>query len=91
VVSTGDVSRATLEPPPGGRAAVRGNWIRDHAGEGDWSGDWQYLWHPPSQRCLDMRDPFSGERKVVHLGMPEDVEPAHADVLDLLPTPAVPA
>jgi hypothetical protein len=91
VISSGDVDRATLDPPEGGRAAVRGNWIRDHAGEGEWTGDWQFLWHPPSQRCVDMRDPFSGHRKVVHLDMPEDVEPRHADVLDLLSNLAVPA
>ncbi len=91
VVSTGDISRATLEPPEGGRAAVRGNWIRDHAREGDWTGDWQYLWHPPSQRCVDLRDPFRGELRLLHLDMPEDVEPTHADVLDLLANPVVPA
>jgi proteasome accessory factor A len=89
VVGSGDVAAATLEPPAGGRAAVRGHWIRDHAGEGDWSGDWQYLWHPPSQRCLDLRDPFCGEQRVGRLEMPEDVPPAHADVLDLLAEPPV--
>jgi proteasome accessory factor A len=91
VVSGGDVAGATLEPPAGGRAAARGNWIRDHACEGDWSADWQYLWHPPSQRCLDLRDPFRGEQQVLRLEMPEDVEPVEADVLDLLADPAVPA
>jgi hypothetical protein len=90
VFSGAAVDAATLEPPAGGRAAVRGNWVRDHAGEGDWSGDWQYLWHPPTQRCLDLRDPFSGEQRVSRLEMPEDISPVHADVLDLLTDPVVP-
>jgi hypothetical protein len=91
VVSTADVERAAGEPPPGGRAAVRGGCIRQFAGEPDWTGDWQYLWHPPSLRCVDLRDPFGGERRLVYLEVPADTAPAHADVLDLLANSAVPA
>jgi proteasome accessory factor A len=84
VITSADVERATREPPAGGRAAVRGSWIKAHAHEGAWGGDWQYLWHAPSARCVDLRYPFSGELSVRHLQVPENVPPAHADVLELL-------
>jgi proteasome accessory factor A len=84
VVGPADVDRATLEPPPGGRAAARGGWIRGHAGEGDWAGDWQYLWHPPTALCVDLRDPFAGGTPVRTLQVPEDEEAVTADVLELL-------
>lgn len=84
VLSPAEVERATHEPPAGGRAAVRGAWVRDHAGEANWFADWQYLWHPPTGRCLDLRDPFSAEGHLRQLTVPDGVEPVSADVLDLL-------
>jgi hypothetical protein len=91
VVNSADVERATHEPPPGGRAAVRGGWIREHAGETGWCGDWQFLWHPATRRCVDLRDPFSGERRLLTVDLPPDLEAIHVDVLDLLNDPFVPA
>jgi proteasome accessory factor A len=91
VLSTADVERATREPPAGGRAAARGGWIKAHADEPEWAGDWQYLWHPPTQRCVDLRDPFSGASQAVHLDLPPDLAPVQANVLDLLRARSVPA
>jgi proteasome accessory factor A len=91
VVSSADVDRATREPPAGGRAAVRGGWIKAHAHEGEWGGDWHYLWHAPTARCVDLRNPFSGELCVRQLDVPADVEALHADVPDLLCEQAAPA
>jgi proteasome accessory factor A len=91
VVTAADVDRATREPPPGGRAALRGGWIKAHAAEGFWGGDWQYLWHPPTAQCVDLRHPFAPDLRVRHLEMPPGVEPARADVLGLLYTQAGPA
>jgi hypothetical protein len=80
------VERATREPPAGGRAAARGAFIRSVAGEEDWLADWQYLWHEPTGRCLDLRDPFRGAGTLVHLPVPPDAEDddGPADVLELL-------
>jgi hypothetical protein len=91
VVTSAAVEQATREPPPGGRAAVRGGCIREFADEPEWAGDWQYLWHPPSLRCVDLRNPFSGERRVLHLEVPDEVPATHADVLELLAAPALSA
>jgi hypothetical protein len=85
-----EVEEASRIPPPGGRAALRGAWIRGHR-EGDWCGDWHYVWQPSSGQCLDLRDPFSGARRTVRLALPADLEPHEIDVLDLLrmsPQPA---
>ena len=86
VLSEGDVERATREPPAGGRAAARGAFIRSVSGEDDWLADWQYLWHEPSGRCLDLRDPFAAAGSVVHLPIPpeEEDDDGPTDVLELL-------
>jgi proteasome accessory factor A len=83
-VTDKDVERAMHQPPPGGRAEVRGDWIHAFAAEGDWFGNWDYLWHPPTARCVDLRDPFSHELHVRQLKLPEEVHALNADVLDLL-------
>jgi hypothetical protein len=58
VVLTGDdVERATRSAPPGGRAAVRAEYIKTHAGDG-WLCDWRYLYHAATRTFVDMRDPF---------------------------------
>jgi hypothetical protein len=90
VLEPGDVERASREPPAGGRAAVRGAWIREQREEADWRGDWQFLWHPPSGRCVDLRDPFSGELRVVPLGVEVNRNPYCFDILDELAAPPVP-
>jgi hypothetical protein len=78
-----EVEAASRVPPAGGRAAVRGGWIREHR-EGDWRGDWQFVWQPASGLCVDLRDPFDGRRREVRLSPPAGAEPWHIDVLDLL-------
>jgi proteasome accessory factor A len=90
ILTPADVDEASRTPPPGGRAAVRGAWIRAHR-EPDWRGDWQYVWQSSSRRCIDLRDPFSGKEQVVSLTVPPDQEPYEVDVLDLLRTPAMSA
>jgi hypothetical protein len=87
VLTDADIDRATREPPPGGRAALRGRWIRQRTTEGDWFGDWQFLWHPQTATCVDLRDPFGDELKVRQLLVPEEVNAINADVLDLLYEP----
>jgi hypothetical protein len=57
VAGAADVERATREAPPGGRAAARAACVRQLQ-EGGWSADWQSLWHPVSNRWVDLRDPF---------------------------------
>jgi hypothetical protein len=84
VLAQADVEEASRVPPPGGRAAVRGAGIRAAGGEEGWRGDWQYLWHPQTGRCLDLRDPFDGREKAVTLKVPEKAAPWSVQVLDLL-------
>jgi proteasome accessory factor A len=91
VLTTADIERAMRKPPAGGRAAARGGWIKAHADEPGWAGDWQYLWHAPTQRCVDLRDPFSGVLHAVRLDLPQGLAPVQANVLDLLRALAVPA
>jgi proteasome accessory factor A len=88
VLTNADIDRATREPPDGGRAALRGRWIHDCKGE-EWFGDWQFLWHPLTATCVDLRDPFSDKLKVRHLQVPEEINAINADVLDLLYEPTV--
>lgn len=83
VLADGAIEQASRVPPPGGRAALRGECVRAHRDEG-WRADWQYVWHMPSGRCLDLRDPFSGARREVVLTPPEGERPWHVDVLGLL-------
>jgi hypothetical protein len=85
VLAPDDVERASLEPPPGGRAAVRGHWIREHREPG-WRGDWQYLWHTASGRCVDLSDPFSGELRLAQLPTAEGNSIYCYDILDELAT-----
>jgi proteasome accessory factor A len=87
VLTPASVEEASRMPPPGGRAAVRGAWVRAHR-EADWRGDWQYVWQPSSGACVDLRDPFSGKERAVQLNLPADLEPYEVDVLDLLRAPA---
>jgi hypothetical protein len=86
VLAPGDVEQASREPPAGGRAAVRGAWIREHREDG-WRGDWQFLWHPGSGRCVDLRDPFRGELRVAQLQPAGNRNLYSFDVLDELAAP----
>jgi hypothetical protein len=64
VVGPDEIERATHEPPPGGRAAVRGDCVKTLREDG-WVCDWRYLFHSPSATFVDLRNPFETERKVV--------------------------
>jgi proteasome accessory factor A len=87
VLEPGDVERASREPPPGGRAALRGGWIRGHR-EAGWRADWQYVWQPESGQCLDLRDPFAGEQRLAQLPAVKPGEAYRVYVPDLLAAPA---
>ncbi len=66
VLTPADVERATREAPPGGRAAVRAEYVKGGDGDG-WLCDWRYVYHAPTGRFVDLRDPFSGEARVEHV------------------------
>jgi proteasome accessory factor A len=83
VVSTADIERATWQAPPGGRAAARAAAVREHHGEEGWRGDWQFLWHEDSGRCVDLRDPFRSGSRLVTLRA-EGVEADEEDDPDVL-------
>jgi hypothetical protein len=34
---------------------------------------------------VDLRDPFTGDKRQVRLDLPSDAEPWHIEVLDMLP------
>lgn len=84
VVDPADIDRATHEPPPDGRAAARAACIK---GQDDdrWAADWQYLWHAPSNRCVDLRNPFASDHRLVTLTPPAE---GPVNVLELLETAA---
>jgi proteasome accessory factor A len=90
VLNAAEVEAASWAPPAGGRAAVRGAWIREHR-EDEWRGDWQFVWHPPSGQCVDLRDPFTGARREVRVELGPGEKEWHADVLDLIESAAAAA
>jgi hypothetical protein len=63
VLTPDEVERATHEAPPGGRAAVRADYVKNCPGDG-WVCDWRFLYHGTTKTFVDLRDPFSGERQV---------------------------
>ncbi len=75
VAGVTDVERATREAPPGGRAEARAACVRQLQ-EGGWSADWQTLWHPASNRFVDLRDPFAAGWQVVQLPRATEAAPA---------------
>jgi proteasome accessory factor A len=81
-----EIERASRVAPAGGRAALRGEWIRTLR-ESSWLGDWQFVWHPPSGHCIDLRDPFERERRELLLAYPEGYDGSDVDILDLLAYP----
>jgi Pup-ligase protein len=64
VTTAADIEFATQDPPPGGRAAVRGDCIRKLREPG-WLCDWRYVYHPANGTFVDLRDPWVAERKTV--------------------------
>jgi hypothetical protein len=83
IVTPAEIETASRVPPAGGRAALRGEWIRQHR-EDDWRGDWQYVWQPSTGLCIDLRDPFDGRERQVTLALPPETHPWHINVLELL-------
>lgn len=88
ILTQAEVEEASRTPPPGGRAAIRGEWIRRHGRQTDWRADWQFVWHGKTGAIVDLRDPFDGQEKPRRLLMPENTQPYNVDVLELLQTAA---
>jgi hypothetical protein len=59
VLGADEVERATRQPPPGGRAEVRGGLIRQFQEPG-WVCEWRYLYRLDTGEFVDLRDPFAG-------------------------------
>jgi hypothetical protein len=83
ILTQADIEEASRVPPAGGRAAVRGEWIREHR-EDSWRGDWQYLWNTKTGACVDLRNPFHGKIRPTSLALPKDADPWDVEVLELL-------
>jgi hypothetical protein len=64
ILTPAEVEEATLEPPPGGRAAIRGACVKANR-ESGWVCDWRYLFHQPSGRFVDLRDAFETKRRII--------------------------
>jgi pup-ligase protein len=59
ITDRADTDRAVAEPPPGGRAAYRGAFIREHQNEG-WACDWMHLINRGTGQVIRLADPFAG-------------------------------
>ena len=55
----GDIAGACDRPPPHGRARLRGEVIRAHAGARGYRCEWQAVWDVEGKRMLDLGDPFA--------------------------------
>jgi hypothetical protein len=66
ILGAGDVERASREPPPGGRAALRAAAIKSPRSSG-WLCDWRFVFHPETRTYLDLRNPFATECNPVSL------------------------
>jgi hypothetical protein len=80
VVTPADIERATLQPPPGGRASIRGQCIQEFR-ESGWVCDWRYLFHAATGKFVDLRDPFVSERRML---LRDDLPHAERPDLDLV-------
>jgi hypothetical protein len=58
VIDRAEIDRAVADPPPGARAAYRGNFIREHQKEG-WLCDWLHLINRGTGQIIRMADPFT--------------------------------
>lgn len=63
VEGVGDVEQAMDAPPAGGRAEVRGRWVRQLAATATEAVvcDWAGIWDQRQRRTIDLRDPFARE------------------------------
>ncbi len=56
-----NVEQSMEYPPEGGRAMLRGQVIRSHAGSGDYRCDWQRIVDMQQCRLLDLSNPFASK------------------------------
>jgi hypothetical protein len=82
VVGPADVEAATREAPPQGRAAVRGQCIKDLQ-QGGWLCEWRYLCHLPSGDFIDLRNPFGHELRRAHWPGLLDENPKDEDLAEI--------
>lgn len=61
VADLGDVAHAADHPPQGGRAQVRGEFVRTHAGRDNCGVEWGYVWDGTTRRRGQTRNPFTTE------------------------------
>lgn len=62
VVASEEVQHAIHNPPKGGRAEARSKSIEELHGQ-PWVCDWQYVVNQTEEKWIDLRDPFTNERK----------------------------
>jgi hypothetical protein len=82
VVTPADIERASREPPPGGRAFLRGEGIKAARDPG-WVCDWRYLFHSPTGAFVDLRDPFETQRKTLRREHLPGEDRSDLDLLDM--------
>lgn len=68
VESVGPIDPAMTAPPPGSRAAVRGNVVRRLASRQRCRAEWWAIWDNDSRRVLDLTDPFARAERWVSPG-----------------------
>ncbi len=61
VVTPEDVEQAIGNPPPDGRAKVRGQWITELSGK-PWACDWECVVNQADGHWINLQDPFSNQR-----------------------------
>ena len=60
VPGVGDVEHAMEHPPAGGRAHLRGRYVRELSGaEERYTCDWHGVWDHAASRMIDLGDPFA--------------------------------
>lgn len=82
VIDREDVERASREAPSGGRAALRAESIREKREPG-WVCDWRYLFHSGSGTFIDLRDPFTAEKRIVDREEFQRDDRSDVDLLEL--------
>jgi len=67
VITAEDVTRAMTEPPPGGRAQVRGELVKKYHQQRGWLCDWSFLSN--GSRYIGLEDPFSPDGREKDLSL----------------------
>ena len=65
----------STSPPPGGRAAYRGGFIRQHQGQG-WACDWMSLVHRATGQVVHLSDPFADGPTSTTSARPQPADPS---------------